>query len=164
MCSGSHKASSEVDPDNEYNTKTGKHESNGYRYTHTVTFRINDVSKVNEVMDVLTSINDVKMDSPVFSIKSDNDLKTRAMELAFDLAKKNFAGQCKMAGIDHANFTLESWDIRDDNQNRDFSKTSIPETFSPMFNVEELSIPETVKAGIANIAVSVTLKFVRSLW
>jgi uncharacterized protein YggE len=164
VCSGSHKTSSEVDPEKEYNSKTGKHESTGYRYTHTCTFRINDVSKVNEVMDALTSINDVQMDSPVFSIKNDTDLKTQAMELAFNLAKKNFDGQCKMAGIDHGNFTLESWDIRDGNQNQEFSKTSIAETFSPMWNVDELDTPETVKSGVANVTVSVTLKFVRTFW
>ncbi len=159
VCSGSHKASSEIEPEKEYNSKTSKHEFNGYRYTHTCSFRINDVSKVNEVMDALTSINDVQMDSPLFSIKDDNNLKTQAMEIAFDLAKKNFAGQCKMAGVDYNAFILDSWDIRDGNQNREFSKTSIPETFSPMWDVNSLETPETVKAGIANVAVSVTLKF-----
>lgn len=161
VSAGSHKASSEVDPEKEYNSKNSRHENVGYRYTHTVTFRINDVSKVNAVMDALTSINDVEMDAPVFSIKDDNALKTQAMKLAFELAQKNFENQCAMAGVQHSVYYIDSWEIRDGNSNREFSKVSMPETFSPMWNVEALETPETIKAGAATVSVSVTLRYTR---
>lgn len=159
---GSHKASSEVEPEKQYNSKTNRHESVGYRYTHIVTFRINDVSKVNDVMDALTSINDVEMDSPVFSIKNDNDLKTQAMQLGFDLAKKNFAGQCTMAGEDLSDYELVSWEVRD-GVSREFTKTSMPEVFSPLWEVDSMVAPEIIKPGAADVSVSVTLKYASTL-
>ncbi len=131
----------------------------GIDLLHTVSFRINDVSKVNEVMDVLTSINDVEVDSPIFSINNDNDLKTQAMKLGFEMAKKNFAGQCLMAGVDSSTFHLNSWEIHDGKPNREFTKISMPEVFSPQFEVDALETPETIKAGVASVAVSVTLRY-----
>lgn len=159
VSAGSHKASSDVETVQEYNSKTNLHDHKGYKYTHVVSFRINDVSRVNEIMDLLTSLDDVQMDSPVFSIKDDTELKSQAMKMAFDLARKNFEGQCKMAGVDSENYYLESWSI-ENGRFQNFTN-STPEIYSPMWDVKSLETPTAVKAGSANITVSVTLKFAR---
>jgi uncharacterized protein YggE len=104
------RASSSVEEKHEWvkNTNVFK----GYEATYSYYFQIDDLEKVSEVYDVLTSLKEVRTQSPHFSLtpKSRDRLNKKALKHAFEKVSERFDTECKVLGLNSADFEIASWE------------------------------------------------------
>jgi len=104
-----HTASS-VQEDYEY--KANKHEHVGYIVNYNLSFQIDDLDKVNEVFDALTSLDKVRVGNPTFGLKPSQRerLGKKALKDASTKAAERFATECEVLGLNPNDFEIVSWE------------------------------------------------------
>lgn len=117
---GSYKTSSFVGPDYEYNKKTGGHEVVGRKATWTVSFQTSNMEMVNEVYDVLSSLelNDIQVSSPAFKIDNLKPLHKEALKNAWNNVKERFASECEILGLKPEHYEILTWNVHYDERER----------------------------------------------
>lgn len=84
----------------------------GYTATYTYSFQIDDLDQVSKVYDALTSLNQVRVGSPVFSIneKTREKLNKKALKHAFEKVTDRLATECGVLGLNTTDFEVYSWE------------------------------------------------------
>lgn len=105
------RASSNVQEDYEY--KNNKHQFVGYIVNYGFSFQIDDLDKVNEVYDTLTSLAEVKVSSPSFGLKTPQreKLGKKALKNAFAKATERFETECKVLNLNPNDFEISNWEV-----------------------------------------------------
>jgi len=103
--------SSQVQEDWEY-VKNNR-EMRGYALTYSLSFQIEDLDKVNQVFDVLTSLSEVRVANPTFGLKpaQREKLSKKALKNAFTKAYERFETECGVLGLDVNEFEIENWEV-----------------------------------------------------
>lgn len=102
---------SSVQEDWEY--RSHKNEMVGYQVHYTLSFQIDDLDKVNQVFDVLTSLSDVRVANPHFGLKpaQRDKLSKKALKNAFVKAQDRFETECKVLGLNADDFEVSNWEV-----------------------------------------------------
>ena len=102
---------SQVQEDWDYNNR--KNEMVGYIVTYSVSFQTDDLDKVNQVFDVLTSLPEVRVANPSFGLKPSQRerLSKKALKNAFTKAYERFETECKVLGLDANDFEISNWEV-----------------------------------------------------
>lgn len=103
----------QVQPHYVYDRTTGEHKLQGQKATYSVTFQTPTLEMVNEAYDVLSEldVNEFTVNSPVYSVRKESDLKQQALEDAWKVAQALFANQCKVLGLDPSNYSVSTWNV-----------------------------------------------------
>lgn len=104
------RASSSVQENWEYQDR--KNEFKGYIVNYNFFFQIEELDKVNEVYETLTSLEEVKVGSPTFGLKpaQRERLNKKALKNAFEKAAARFETECEVLGLNPADFKIASWE------------------------------------------------------
>jgi uncharacterized protein YggE len=104
------RTSSSVREDWEY--RGNKNHMVGYDVTYNFSFQIDDLDRVNEVFDVLTSLEEVRVANPHFGLKpaQRERLSKKALKNAFAKAYERFETECEVLGLNVADFEIASWE------------------------------------------------------
>jgi uncharacterized protein YggE len=104
------RTSSSVQEDYEY--KSNKHELVGYVVTYNLSFQIDDLDRVNEVYDVLTSLDKVRVANPTFGLKpaQREKLSKKALKNAFEKVTERFKTECEILGLNPNDFEISAWE------------------------------------------------------
>ncbi len=104
------RTSSSVQEDYEY--KANKHELVGYVVTYNLAFQIDDLDRVNEVYDVLTSLDKVRVANPTFGLKPSQreKLSRKALKNAFEKVTERFKSECEILGLNPNDFEIVAWE------------------------------------------------------
>lgn len=94
----------------EWDDKGRKQIHQGFEVTYTYYFDIDDLEQVNRVYDALTSLNDIRVQAPAFSLKNRDRLNKKALKEAWKKVGERFAMECSMLGLDAAAFEIASWE------------------------------------------------------
>lgn len=84
----------------------------GYTATYTYSFQIDDLELVSKVYDALTSLNQVRVGSPTFTIndKTRERLNKKALKHAFEKVTDRLATECNVLGLNTNDFEVYSWE------------------------------------------------------
>jgi uncharacterized protein YggE len=82
----------------------------GYDATYSYYFQIDDLSKVSKIYDILTSLQDVRASSPHYSLKNIDKLNKKALKHAFEKVTERFESECKVLGLNPADFEIGTWE------------------------------------------------------
>jgi hypothetical protein len=95
-----------------YNRSKGENELQGHIVNYSLSFQIDDLEKVNEVFDVLTSLDEVRVNNPTFGLKpaQRERLSKKALKNAFAKAHDRFVTECEVLGLNHNDFEICSWE------------------------------------------------------
>jgi uncharacterized protein YggE len=95
-----------------YNNKKGENEFEGFTASYRYSFQIDDLDKVSEVYDVLSSLEEVTTSSPSFSIKTAtrDRVNKKALKDAFRKVQERFETECSVLGLNAADFEIASWE------------------------------------------------------
>lgn len=101
---------SQVQENWEYNNN--KRTMFGYVLTYSLSFQIEDLDKVNQVFDILTSLPESSVSNPTFGLKQlqREKLSKKALKNAFDKACERFETECKVLGLDVSDFEISNWE------------------------------------------------------
>lgn len=103
-------SSSSVEEEWEY--RTNNREMLGYIVNYNLSFQIADLDKVNEVFDVLTSLDKVRVANPYFGLKPSQRerLGKKALKNAFAKAYGRFEAECEVLGLNPSDFEISNWE------------------------------------------------------
>ena len=90
-----------------------KNEFQGYDAHYSYYFQIDDLDKISEVYDALTSLKEVRAQSPSFAItpKTRYRLEKKALKDAFEKVSDRFETECKILGLNAADFEIANWEV-----------------------------------------------------
>lgn len=102
-----------VQPNYVYDRNTHQQRLEGQKATYSVTFQTPTLEMVNEAYDMLSEIevNELAINSPTYSVRSEAQFKQQALEDAWKVAQVLFANQCKVLGFDEKKFSVDSWQV-----------------------------------------------------
>lgn len=97
----------------DYEYRANKHELVGYEVTYNYSFQTADLDKVNEIFDLLTSLEKVRVANPFFGLKpaQRERLSKKALKNAAAKAKERFEAECETLGLNPADFEVCSWEV-----------------------------------------------------
>ncbi len=106
------RASSNVQQQWEWELVKGKQQQvmKGYQATYSYSFQIDDLDKVSKVYDTLTSLPEVRVSSPYYSLKNQEKLNKKALKDAFQKVSDRFADECNVLGLNPADFEIVTWE------------------------------------------------------
>jgi uncharacterized protein YggE len=82
----------------------------GYQATYSYSFQIDDLDKVSKVYDTLTSLPEIRVGSPSYSLKNQDKLNKKALKDAFQKVSDRFADECNILGLNPADFEIVTWE------------------------------------------------------
>jgi uncharacterized protein YggE len=96
----------------EFNRKTNENEFKGYQAHYSYTFQIDDLDKVSEVYDVLSSLPEATTSSPSFLLttKTRDRVNKKALKDAFQKVQDRFETECEVLGLNAGEFEIASWE------------------------------------------------------
>jgi len=94
----------------QYEWKNNKQVSQGYQAVYNYSFQIDDLEKVSQVYDTLTSLEEVRVSSPYYSLKSRDKLNKKALKNAWEKVTERFEMECKVLGLNPSDFEIASWE------------------------------------------------------
>lgn len=96
----------------DYEYRSNKHELVGYEVTYTYSFQTDQLDKVNDIFDVLTSLDKVRVANPHFGLKPSQRerLGKKALKNAAANVKARFESECEILGLNAADFEICSWE------------------------------------------------------
>jgi Protein of unknown function (DUF541) len=102
-----------VGPNQVYSHSTGKHKIEGQKATYVVTFQTPSLEMVSETYDALSEldVNELTVNSPLFSLRAEAALKQQALEDAWKVAQVLFTNQCEVLGLVPSNYSVSSWKV-----------------------------------------------------
>jgi uncharacterized protein YggE len=103
-------SSSNVQEQWDYSGK--QRQSLGYTATYNYSFQIDDLDKVSKVYDALTSLSQVRVGSPQYSIneKTREKLNKKALKHAFEKVTDRLETECNILGLTPSDFEIYSWE------------------------------------------------------
>lgn len=106
------RASSNVQQQWEWEKVKGKDQNvlKGYQASYSYSFQIDDLDKVSKVYDTLTSLPEIRVGSPYYSLKNQEKLNKKALKDAFQKVSDRFADECAVLGLDPADFEIVTWE------------------------------------------------------
>lgn len=97
----------------DYEYRANKHELVGYEVTYNYSFQTADLDKVNEIFDILTSLEKVRVANPHFGLKPSQRerLSKKALKNAFAKAQERFESECEILGLNASDFEVSNWEV-----------------------------------------------------
>lgn len=107
------RSSSQVNEKYEYNQDTRQQEFRGFEVTYSVSFEIDEMSRVNEVYDALTSLTKVRVGQPSFRLKDNTRerLNKKALKHAFEKVQARFEMECVVLGLRADDYEVGTWEV-----------------------------------------------------
>jgi len=102
------RASSNIQENWEYVKQERKFQ--GYIATYGYSFHIDDLEKISQVYDALTSIEEATIASPTFALKSRDRINKKSLKDAFAKVSERFETECKVLGLNPSDFEIASWE------------------------------------------------------
>lgn len=95
-----------------YEWVKNSNEFKGYEASYNYFFQIDQMDKVSEVYDILTSLEEATISSPHYELKTkDRDkVNKKALKHAFEKVSERFETECKVFGLDPSDFEIVSWE------------------------------------------------------
>lgn len=95
-----------------YNHAKSENEFAGFTASYRYTFQIDDLDKVSEVYDVLSSLSEATTSSPHFSIteKTRDRVNKKALKDAFRKVQERIETECEVLGLNPSDFEIASWE------------------------------------------------------
>lgn len=135
-----------------------------YAACYSLTFVVNGTEHTTFLMDELTNIEGVEVDSPTFQINSEQrqQLMDEALKLAVEDAKKQFQKQCDLLGKNTEDYEVHGW------SQGGFGGTGITgcagdSNASAMNGIQNYSKRIIVNSGVAKVTASITLSYTHTL-
>ena len=165
------RVSSNVQEDYEYHDH--KNRLVGYNVSYNLFFQVDDLNKVNEIYDALTSLAQVKVSSPTFGLKpaQREKLNKKALKDAFAKVTERFKSECKVLNLNPDDFEISNWEVtywdsqRGDNvahamvarfaANSSFSEEIGASADMPVKSAESLLV-----AGLAEVVVNLEVGYI----
>lgn len=82
----------------------------GFIANYNFSFHIDDLDKVSQVYDSLTSLEEVTVAAPQFALKSRDKINKKALKDAFSKVSERFETECKVLGLNPSDFEIASWE------------------------------------------------------
>lgn len=97
-----------------YSYKNGESKPTGYIARYTLNLVTKQIDRVSEIQDVLTSIQNLTVSSPVFGMSPTNQqqLQQSAVASAYLTLTNRFKEECRVMGLNPGNFEIDSWSAR----------------------------------------------------
>lgn len=95
-----------------YEYVNNKREMTGYLVAYNLSFQVDDLDKVNQIFDTLTSLPEVSVPNPTFGLKASQreKLSKKALKDAFEKVSERFATECAVLGLDVNDFEISKWE------------------------------------------------------
>lgn len=163
------------------NTQVGEkheweHNSNvfkGYEATYSMTFQLDDLTKISQVYDILTSLKEARVSQPSLMLKERETVNRAALEVAFKKVADRFAAECAVLGLNTTDFQVVGWEVsysdsrRSDRVGATARRSAVRsmsvESAAPMaalMDAEESDVIEIV-AGLAKVTVNLEVGYAR---
>lgn len=88
-----------------------KQVSRGHWARFSMSFSTDTLDKVSELYDELTSLDDVAVNSPHFTLKNKDRLHKRALKDAFKKVQNRFEEECEVLELDAKSFEIDAWEV-----------------------------------------------------
>jgi uncharacterized protein YggE len=97
----------------QYEYRSSRQEFIGYEVTYRFSFQIEELDKVNDIYDLLTSLKDVRVTSPTFGLKPKEreKLNKKAVKNAAVKVTERFETECNVLGLNSSDFEIVSWEV-----------------------------------------------------
>ncbi len=82
----------------------------GFIANYSFSFHIDDLDKVSQVYDALTSLEEVTVAAPQFALKSRDKINKKALKDAFAKVSERFETECKVLNLNPSDFEIASWE------------------------------------------------------
>ncbi len=106
-----YKTNSSIQQEWAWNEKKSKNIKTGFSASYSVSFHTENMDLVNKVYDILTSLEDVQVNSPSFKLKNLDELHKEGLKDAFAKAKVRLSQECQVLGIDESSLKIHSWNV-----------------------------------------------------
>ncbi len=137
----------------------------GYVAGYAYTFQIADLSRVSEVFDALTSLDDVTVRNPTYSLKSRDRANKKALKDAWAKVSERFETECTVLGLKVEHFEATSWETTYSDTSRNAGATVRSYSLSPMEGAVGSSAPSKARleltVGKEKVTVNLEVRFVR---
>ncbi len=87
-----------------------EHKLLGQEVTYNLSFQIDDMERVNEVYDALTSLDHIRVGQPVFTLKNREKLNKKALKNAFEKVKARFEMECGVLNLAPVDYEISTWE------------------------------------------------------
>lgn len=175
---GSVRSGSSVQEKHEWVKNT--QEFKGYEATYSFSFELDDLTKVNEVYEALTNLQEIKVGSPSFRLKNRDKLNKKALKKAFTAVQDRFESECQVLGLDPAAYVIDTWEASySDSRRSDRVSSRMAMAQSADFNLESAaggapmamagsarsraSDPLDIMAGQATVNVNLEVGYVKKV-
>lgn len=88
-----------------------KNEFRGYDASYSYHFQVSDLDQVSKIYDILTSLQEVRVQSPYYALKNADKLNKKALKHAFEKVTERFESECKILGLNPSDFEIASWEV-----------------------------------------------------
>ena len=88
-----------------------EHKLLGQEVTYSLSFQIAEMDRVNEVYDALTSLDNIKVGSPVYTLKNREKLNKKALKNAFEKVQARFEMECGIFSLNPADYEIATWEV-----------------------------------------------------
>jgi uncharacterized protein YggE len=107
------RTTSQTQEDYEYDRKNNENKFVGYIVNYNYSFQVDNLDVVNDIYDVLTSLDKVSVSSPSFGLKpaQREKLSKKALKNAFAKVKERFETECKILTLQASDFEIFSWEV-----------------------------------------------------
>lgn len=134
----------------------------GFQATYTYQFQIDDLDKVSQVYDTLTSLPEISTSSPFYSLKSKEKLNKKALKDAFEKVTDRFAVECGILGLKPEDFEIVTWEASySDSHRSNVGRRALRASTSLESAVEMDGEPLELVAGQATVTVNLEVAFAR---
>lgn len=145
----------------------------GYEATYSMTFRLDDLSKISQIFDILTSLREAQVSPPQLMLKERETVNKAALAVAFQKVVSRFANECAVLGLNPSDFEIAAYEASySDSQRSDrvgamasraarsAHLESMPVAASLMHDADESDVIEIV-AGLAKVTVNLEVAYAR---
>jgi uncharacterized protein YggE len=151
---------SAVDVKPRYEWRGDRNELIGYRGTFIYEFKTDSMNVISKIYDELSSLHNVTVCAPNFSLKNPEALNKEALKDAWRKVCDRFSDQCDVLGLDPNNYDVAHWQV--DYSDVALTKKAPPGTLRAAANAmpqtgEEAAEDRAIELIIPNTKVTVNL-------
>lgn len=136
---------------------------NGYLASFSLHLETDQVDRASEIQDLLTSVKNVTVSAPSFSLKSEKrrELQKVAIKQAFEVARDRFESECHILGMKPDDFEISSWTPQYSDQRRMVTHNAVRSFAAAAEMADDNDGSMTVESGLASVEVTLSIAFRR---
>ena len=135
----------------------------GFQASYSYQFQIDDLDKVSQVYDTLTSLPEISTSSPSYGLKSKEKLNKKALKDAFEKVTDRFEVECGILGLKPEDFEVLTWEASySDSQRSNMGRRALRASAASFESAVEMDgEPLELVAGQATVSVNLEVAFAR---